>query len=487
MINKIMKSDRYDKVFVFVLIFFIVFQVIYFCFVQNHYPGIGFKCEDFYSPLAENLVKHGEYSTGEFPDLKPSNYRPPLYPIALAIIYRVFGVNEVWGLILNNILLSSLVFIVYKIGCIFSKKVGIFATMVFILDPILLKLANTNQSDILFAFLLSLFVFFAIRIVNSGLTQKKIIISSLILGLATFTRALGMYIWILTILTLLIVNWKKISHLKLLKYITIFVFIQALFIGGWMFRNYHITGNSDYAGMKTTFLFSFLAPRVMGKVNNVNWHKVKGQMGADIKKDEKYSNLLTETERNNYKMQIAKQIIKDNWQFAILVVIDNMPQFFLSYPVDAMLVLYDQARFERISRFLYGPRRYNEKTIKSKINVFRTYFENDVGLVMVHGIATKGFYLIIAVCSFIGIGQMFLNSKYRPIGLFICLLSIYIILVSCTSVEGRFRVPLMPFWSVSAAYCIHNLFNYLKNNRNAKINLKSQFFSLVCLGIFLQG
>jgi hypothetical protein len=462
MLNKIMKSDRYDKAFVFVLIFFIVFQVIYFCFVQSHYPGIGFGSENYYSPLAENLVKHGEYSFGEIPDLKPSNYRPPLYSIALAIIYSVFGVNEVWGLILNNILLSSLVFIVYKIGCIFSKKVGIFATIVFIVDPILLKTANTNQSDMLFVFLLSLFVFFAIRVVNNGLSQKIIVISSLMLGLATFTRALGMYIWILTILTLLIVNWRKVNRLTLLKYITIFVFIQALFIGGWMFRNYHITGNSAYAGMKSTHLFSFYAPRIMGKVKNVDWLKVKAQMAADIKKDEKYSSLLTETERFNYRMQIAKQIIIDNWQYAILVVIDNIPQFFLSYPVDAMLVLYDQAKFEKISRFLNGPRSYNEKSIKAKINVFRTYFQNDVGLVMVHGIAIKGFYLIIAVCSFIGIGQMLLNSKYRPIGLFVCFLSIYLILVSCISVQGRFRIPLMPFWSVSAAYCIHNLYNHLK-------------------------
>ena len=107
------------------------------------------------------------------------------------------------------------------------------SVIIFICDPLALKLSNQNSSDTLFCFLFSLFVLSQLYIYKKGLNFKLIFLSALLLGAATFTRAVSMYVSIVVIFMMLIVFWKDESKVKIAKYLIVFVSIQMMIIGGW--------------------------------------------------------------------------------------------------------------------------------------------------------------------------------------------------------------------------------------------------------------
>ena len=83
----------------------------------------------------------------------------------------------------------------------------------------------------------SLFVLSQLYIYKKGLNFKLIFLSALLLGAATFTRAVSMYVSIVVIFTMLIVFWKDESKVKIAKYLIVFISIQMMIIGGWQIRN----------------------------------------------------------------------------------------------------------------------------------------------------------------------------------------------------------------------------------------------------------
>ena len=149
-----------------ILIFFQAAILVYF-FNQsinkigvNEHGFIGFTTEAYNQKCAENLARYSTYSDNNYPNIQPTNFRPPLFPFLLAVIYKIFSVNEIYGLILNNILLLITTIVIYKTGEIFKKKIGLFSALLFMAEPYLLERANSIQTEIshiFFFILISLF------------------------------------------------------------------------------------------------------------------------------------------------------------------------------------------------------------------------------------------------------------------------------------------------------------------------------------------
>ena len=167
----------------------LVVQVIYFVRIQALYPPYGLTTEHYYSPLAQNLLHHGTYGFGEPPEIERSTTRPPFYSVVLAGIYGAFGENEAFALVFNNIVLFSTIIVVYMIGRTFSPKIGLLASLLFVLDPVSVINANKNQAEAVFILLMALFILVTLRAYTRDVSVRVIVLSSLILGLATMTRA----------------------------------------------------------------------------------------------------------------------------------------------------------------------------------------------------------------------------------------------------------------------------------------------------------
>jgi 4-amino-4-deoxy-L-arabinose transferase-like glycosyltransferase len=106
-----------------------------------------------YNTLAVNLVEHGEFA---FTPGTPATLRPPLYPVFVAGVYRVFGIENYQAVRLVQALLSlATVVIVYRLGlALYSPRVGLWAAGFCCFYPSLLGANGFLLTETLFTFLL---------------------------------------------------------------------------------------------------------------------------------------------------------------------------------------------------------------------------------------------------------------------------------------------------------------------------------------------
>jgi hypothetical protein len=86
-----------------------------------------------YSGYAANLLTHGYYGSGAVFDI----FREPGYPLFVAAVYKIFGIENVLAAcFIQALLLSLLGFIVYRVFVSFNEsKVGIAAALFIAIFP----------------------------------------------------------------------------------------------------------------------------------------------------------------------------------------------------------------------------------------------------------------------------------------------------------------------------------------------------------------
>ena len=195
MLNKTIPFFKtfHGKLFLLLILLTITLQTIYFLKFQNKYGELGYTTETYYQDTAINLINFRSYSQGTPPIV--TAYRPPLYPFTLAGFYTVFGNSPKLAIILNNLFILISITITYLIGRKISPSIGLLAATLFALDPIIFVNANRISAGSLYCMLISIFVLITIDNFTKYITIKRSIFSSLILGLATFTRALTLYLF----------------------------------------------------------------------------------------------------------------------------------------------------------------------------------------------------------------------------------------------------------------------------------------------------
>ena len=204
----------------------ITLQIIYFITFQNKYGELGYTTESYYQDTAINLITFKSYSQGDPP--VNTAYRPPLYPFTLAGVYTIFGKYPQLAIILNNLFIIISLFTTYLIGKKISPSIGLISAILFALDPVIFVNANRISAGSQYCMLISLFVFITINNFDRNITLKNSILSSLILGLATFTRALTLYISIPISIGIFIVQKYLIKNLNVKKTIyCILIFILS--------------------------------------------------------------------------------------------------------------------------------------------------------------------------------------------------------------------------------------------------------------------
>jgi len=176
-----------------------------------------------YNQMALSILENGLGKNYEFIS------QPPLYPLFLAAIFRVFGHSYLAVRLTQALISAGTCVLIYLIGKnVFSKKVGTIACLisVFYFDFI-------SYSGILMAETLSLFLF--LLVIYVIIKNKALNLAAIIYGLTILTKPLylvilpGLIIWIF-------LKEKKNKFLKILKF-AIFVFLT---VSPWIARNYFI-------------------------------------------------------------------------------------------------------------------------------------------------------------------------------------------------------------------------------------------------------
>ena len=452
----VMRS-RETRLLLVLLAVALVVQAIYFIRIQTVYPDHGLTTEHFYSPLALNLLHHGVYGTGEYPDIESTTKRPPFYSIVLAGAYGIFGENERVGLLLSNLFLWLTIIVVYLIGRHLSPTVGLVAALLFVLDPVGVINANKNQAGTLYGLLIALFMLEAVKAFTSSVTLRGTLASSLLLGLATFTRVSSLYLGFPLVLAFFAVHRWVIGHLKLSRILllTLALFsIQAVIIGGWMVRNNSVSGSPEFAGMSSIHLYNYYVPLVIAKTQGIRYEEARTNLAEELSIDTTYQSIESGGERGSYIVQKSLGLILENPVSAALVLLEQAPLVFLNYPQNAASLFLSDEKRDSLGAYLsdYVRTKSSRLDLSGYPQLAEHYISGGYGLLLLHGIVYKLFYLLFMIIGVAGIVLLIRRRETRAQGILYLVVIAYTMLVFSTWPSGRLRLGLLPMYSVVASY-----------------------------------
>jgi len=117
-----------------------------------------FYDEDIYNSIGQNIAHHkkavmcneGYYENNELVVVAEEyNKQPPGYPYLISVIFRIFGTNELFTFILNNILFGLMIPLIFLISFLLFKDTfaGLMASLIYILIPVNLQWFNTCAAE----------------------------------------------------------------------------------------------------------------------------------------------------------------------------------------------------------------------------------------------------------------------------------------------------------------------------------------------------
>jgi 4-amino-4-deoxy-L-arabinose transferase-like glycosyltransferase len=190
--------------------------------------------EQDYNKLARNLVEHGAFALE--PGQELTSIRPPLYPVFVAGIYGLFGVENFQAVRLIQAVVSLVnVMLLYWLGAaVFSRRVGYWVAGLFCYYPSFLGYNNLLLTEVLFTFWLCLTCALVVRSLQRQ-SLGCLAGAGAVLGLAALTRSV---LWLFppVLVVFLLLTWKG-SLGRRLAAASVVVVPFALVLAPWAVRN----------------------------------------------------------------------------------------------------------------------------------------------------------------------------------------------------------------------------------------------------------
>lgn len=339
-----------------------------------------------------------------------ATYRPPMYILFLAGIYKIFGHHYHTVYIIQSLISVACLALIYLIARrLWNKNVGIISLILSALYVPFIGYSGIILSEILFLFFMLLFSYMALRAVQTQFISYTVL-SGLFCALATLTRSISLLLPFGILAMLIICFRKQMLTRSALVRVGLFFIVMFLTISPWTIRNYVetkqfvlidaisglnlIIGNNEYA---TGFFTS--------KVRDTEGWKMAHQPG------------------------------------------NNLPE------ADAILKRY------AIEWIKDHPQRFMELTIKRAGSYFKVntdWFTQDYG--WNHILFNKRdfesrYHIFLFSCFFIG---LLLLRKKKPQLIFPAIIVFYFIgLSSLFYMSPRYRLPAMPFMLIYCGYVIY--------------------------------
>ncbi len=356
-----------------------------------------------YNGYALNLINgngfvyHNKYS-----------WRPPGYPIFLAAIYSIFGLNSFTAVrIIQSILRALCVFIIYDlVASNYDKKTGIIASLLWAFEPSSLLISNYLLTETLFTVILLL----TILLMNYAVKKMKLIFIfcggfCYACSLLISDRAIVLLPFILVWLFITIPERKK----KVI-YCTALLLTSALFVSPWSVRNSLIHKQFVFItthGGKNLWLY-----------NNPYYPFIEGSTSSAYQKYKKVTTVmikgLSEAERDKMMYYAGINFIVTNPIIFLRNGVIKFVRFFRPYPIIT----------------------YHTRLIDILIG--------------------WGSYFIIFPAFFVGLYLSFKNKKYS---LLFIMVVYFVILHIVDQADLRKRVPAMPFIIALSSYAYSFVLN----------------------------
>lgn len=200
----------------------------------------------------------------------------PGYPFFISIFKYICGTFFL-ATLSQIILVFISAILIRRLGVHFySKLTGEISAGLFLLNPVILVLALSIMTDILFLFLFLLG--FYLTIFHSS-KKIDIIFVSIIFASAIYVRPMGIFALPIFIMPILLKpdNWRE-----KLKFVAIMIAVVLVAVSPWIVRNYGVSGVADFSSFRSANLALYAAPMFISSQNNTNLEFEKAKLAEEI-------------------------------------------------------------------------------------------------------------------------------------------------------------------------------------------------------------
>ena len=170
-----------------------------------------------------------------------TSYRPPLYAGFLALIYGVFGRSYFAVRIIQAIIASLTVCILYLTAeKIFTRGVAIITGILASLYMTFVICAKMLYTETLFMFLLVLIIYLVITTTRLGMLRFALL--GILCGIATLLRSNALFLPFIAVFLLALKMRKAMAPKKIAAASTVLLLSFLVIIVPWTVRNYNVHG-----------------------------------------------------------------------------------------------------------------------------------------------------------------------------------------------------------------------------------------------------
>ena len=172
-------------------------------------------------------------------DGTPTHVRPPVYPIFLALVYKFFGRNYTIVHLIQTIISSLIIVLIYLLSNKFFNdiRIAFFSAMICAIWPAFIVYTGIIGTETLYSFIFILFLYF-LYIAHTKLDIKYYILSGIVLGITNLTRSTIVFYP----LFLIVIEYLIKKDVKKIKNILLMFVLSMLIVLPWTIRNYKVFG-----------------------------------------------------------------------------------------------------------------------------------------------------------------------------------------------------------------------------------------------------
>lgn len=434
-----------QQLFIFVLTILVACQVFYSLFILNVQTNFELY-NGGYQIIAQNLLNKGIYSVD---GINSTAYRPPLYPLLLFSMMRLF--SDRWtmaAIAIHTMLTVACGLLVFMISTdIFKNKVSsLLAGLLYITDFYFQREALAQRETILFTTLLLTFFFILFKSRTNLATYLSL---SVLAALAHLTRPTGTIVFVV-LLIFMYREWQRCKSQASISYAIMSILLFLFLVFPWHNYQYQKLNNltissSDVGGLN---LFKGNNPEILRNYPFIDVDEYDPWIEQILKN----KGIINEVQKDAYLKSEAVKYIKENPVGFIKASVVKLLAYYSPVPTplgEGKLVEKDGHLILSEFRFLRKPQ-----------NLIVYFIHN---LIILGG--TLGFFI-----------RWLQHKIHIPKVTYIAVIFILFTTVhTLTFGETRYRLPLDPFMIILAAIFYTSLLkdkitkkneseNSLKNN-----------------------
>ncbi len=213
-----------------------------------------------YAELSKSLVRGTGFVQ---PGQSTETFLTPGYPAFVAICLSLFAGSFFAVTFLQILMLFGIALMTVALGTsVFNRKIGLLASLLFLINPLAPSIAIYILTDTLFAFLLTLGFLILVLYTKQRPYQTALIVG-ILFGLAAYVRPVGFIAF--PIFSAVVLATQLPLRKKLATVLLLLLTISVLLLP-WMVRNQHLRGVFGFSSLVELNLAYYTLPHFW------NWH-----------------------------------------------------------------------------------------------------------------------------------------------------------------------------------------------------------------------